>query len=121
MSKTKPKRVLNFSVLPDQPTDGSGKLCIHLFIKDDKGSFVEPHVLHQVLDSEGNPVKGQLEAKPTRGRLACSRKLVPNVTPRNSIVTITMRSDDPRATTCPKCLTTNEHKTLIAQTKEEII
>lgn len=91
------------TVLPGQPLDGSGRVCIHLFVPDKNGPFVEPHALHQTTDEEGKPTR-ELVAKKTRGRLACnSKKSVAPVT-KNGITTVTHRSDDPRAVTCPKCM-----------------
>lgn len=96
----KPKRVINMRVLPGQPLDGSGQVCIHLFVKDDHGSFVEPCVTCMVEDEEGRP---RLSVRPSRGRLACDpKRSVASIT-RDGVTTITHRSDDPRAVTCPKC------------------
>lgn len=93
---TKRRRPVEVRVLSGEPTDGSGRVCIHLFVKDDAGPFVEPCVL-AVLD-------GQLVSKPTRGRLACSptRTVAPFNTATTTVVT--PRTDDPRAVTCPKCV-----------------
>lgn len=102
------KRIINMSVLPGEPTDGSGRVCIHLFVQDQRGAFVEPSVLHPVV-KDGQVVKQQLEMRPTRGRLACNpRRLVAPVT-RNGVTTITPRTDDPRAVTCPKCIASAEY------------
>lgn len=95
------KRVINMGVLPGEPLSAAGRVCIHLFVQDDNGPFIEPHALHLSVKEEG--AKGQVEARPTRGRLACdpSRLVAPVV--RNGVTTVTPRSDDPRAVTCPKC------------------
>lgn len=98
------KRIVNVSVLPGEPTDGSGRVCIHLFVPSDTGPFVEPHVLHSKLDDQGNPVGRQVEAKPTRGRLACSATRMAAPVTRDGVTKVTQRSDDPRAVTCPKCI-----------------
>lgn len=95
--------VVNLNVLPGEPTDGSGRVCIHLFVRDDSGPFVETHVLHPKLDEDGNPVSGKGGAGPARGRLACDPKRLVAVTVRGNVSVITPRSDDPRAVTCPKC------------------
>ncbi len=103
------KRVVSVSVVPGGPLDGTGRVCIHLFVQDTRGPFVEPHALHRVLDAEGNPVKRQLVAKPTRGRLACNpRRSVAPVT-RDGVTIITSRTDDPRAVTCPYCIASADY------------
>lgn len=98
------KRVVDIKVVKGEPTDGTGLVCIHLFVQDETGLIVEPHVLHMrdIKDRQGRVNKG-LVAEPTRGRLACDpNRLVEPVT-HNRVTTITMRTDDPRAVTCPKC------------------
>ncbi len=105
-----PKRILNMSVLPGEPLDGSGRCCIHLFIQDPKGIITEPHVLHRAPgDSK------ELIAKPTRGRLACDpRRTVAPATTRG-IITVTLRTDDPRSVTCPKCIASAGYADLMKQ------
>lgn len=96
------RRIVNVKIIPGDPLDGTGRVCIHLFVEDKRGMIVEPHVLHPVV-KDREVVKQQLEAKPTRGRLACdSRKLVAPVT-RNGVTTVTSRTTDARVVTCPKC------------------
>ena len=97
------RRVIGMSVLPGQPTDGSGVVCIHLFVPDERGPFVEPHVIQvdKVAADSGRPV---LVAGPKRGRLACNPKSLVAAVERRGVTTITMRTDDPRAVTCPKCI-----------------
>lgn len=94
------KRIINMRVLPGQPLDGTGKVCIHLFVPDERGPFTEPSVLGMGKDEDGNPC---LVSEAVRGRLACdpTRKVEPVV--RGNVTSVTMRSDDPRAVTCPKC------------------
>lgn len=108
------KRIIKMSVLPGEPTDGTGRICIHLFVQDAAGPFVEPHVLHPVVRN-GEVVKQEVEARPTRGRLACDPKR--NVAPvtRGNVTTITHRSDDPRAVTCPACKATEAYKTFMSK------
>lgn len=98
------RRIVNVSVLQGQPRDGSGRVCIHLFVQDPKGPFIEPHVLHPVIGADGQEVKQQCTARPTRGRLACDlrRKVAP--VKRGQVTTVTLRTEDPRVVTCPKCL-----------------
>lgn len=102
-------RRVNVRVLPGQPTDGSGRVCIHLFVQDKRGPFVEPHVLHPKLDEQGNVVKGQLVAKPTRGRLACDPKKSAVPITRGGVTSVTMRTDDWNAVTCPGCIASPEY------------
>ncbi len=113
---TQSKRVINVKVLPGQPAEeverGAGRVCIHLFVQDTHGRFVEPHALHPVVKN-GEPVKQQVEAKPTRGRLACDPKRNPAPVTRNGITTVTHRTDDPRAVTCPLCLTSLDYQNMM--------
>ncbi len=103
------KRIVSVNVVPGDPVDGSGRVCIHLFVQDERGPFVEPHVLHPALDEAGQPIKQQVVARPTRGRLACdSRRKVAPVT-RSGVTTITSRTDNPNAVTCPKCQASTEY------------
>lgn len=96
------KRTVSINVLPGEPLDGSGRVCIHLFVKDEAGPFVEPHALHPVIE-DGVVVKGRLEAKPTRGRLACDARRDASPTKHGNVTVVTPRTDDPRAVTCVKC------------------
>lgn len=102
------RNVIDIKVLPGEPLDGSGKVCIHLFVQDERGPFVEPHVLHGD-DSD----KNKIVAKATRGRLACDpKRLVAPVT-RRGVTSVTMRTDDPRAATCPKCIVSSAYAELM--------
>lgn len=105
------KRKFNLSVLPGQPLDGTGKVCVHLFVQDSAGINVEPCVLDMeyVDDEHGQPVK-QLVAKQARGRLACDLKKQTRPVTRGGITFVTMRTSDPRAVTCPKCLNSEDYK-----------
>jgi hypothetical protein len=109
------RRVVNLSVLRGEPTDGSGRVCVHLFVVDEAGPFIEPHVLHPVIGEDGQPIKQQLSAKPTRGRLACDkkRKVAPVV--RAGVTTVTLRSDDPRAVSCPRCKASPEYAAIMVK------
>ena len=102
------KRVVGMNVLPGEPLDGSGRVCIHLFVHDECGPFVEPHALHPVF-KDGEVVKQQLVAKPTRGRLACNQKRTVAPVTRDGVTTITPRTDDPRAVTCLRCCSSAEY------------
>ncbi len=109
MIRRRTKKIIGVNVLPGEPLNGAGRVCIHLFIQDEQGPFIEPHVLHPVY-KDGEVVKGQIEAKPTRGRLACSRTRLVAPVAHNGVTQVTLRTDDPRAVTCPKCLATKECK-----------
>lgn len=103
-------RTINMSVLPGEPLDGSGRVCIHLFVQDERGPFVEPHVLHMEETEIGDDHrKKQLVAKATRGRLACDPKRTVALVKRQGDITVTMRTDDPRAVTCPKCKASGDY------------
>lgn len=105
----KKQRVINLRVLPGQPLDGTGIVCIHLFVQDVCGPFVETHVLFPVIEN-GVQVK-KIQVGRARGRLACDPRRT--VAPRSrrskdgktftEAVTVTPRTDDPRAVTCPAC------------------
>lgn len=102
-------------VLPGEPTDGSGRVCIHLIVKDEEGPFVEPHVLHPAIDAAGKPINGQLVAKPTRCRLACDPKRLVAPVVHGNVITVTHRTDDPRAATCPNCKASKFYAEMMAQ------
>lgn len=97
------RRIVNMSVLKGEPLDGSGRVCIHLFVRDAAGSFVEPHVLHR------GERKGELVANPTRGRLACNPRRGVSPTTKSGVTTVTPRTEDPRAVTCVKCTASPEY------------
>ena len=97
------------SVLKGEPLDGSGRVCIHLFVKDDRGIFTEPHALHPVIGDDGEPVKQMVQAKPSRGRLACDPKRDPAPVTRNGVTLVTSRTDDIHAVTCPKCIVSPDY------------
>lgn len=100
MSKRKRYKV-GLKVLPGQPANSTGRVCIHLFVPDESGPFVEGNVTHVV---DRKLVQG-----PVRGRIACnSKKLVSPVT-RNGVIEVTLRSADPRAVTCPKCIASPDY------------
>lgn len=113
--RSKSKRVINVSILPGEKTDGSGRVCIHLFVRDENGPLTEPHVLHQV-DGDGdgeNTGRKEMIARPTRGKLACG--VIPSQTQSSGIIKLVHRTDDPRAATCPRCMATDDYKTIMGQ------
>ena|SRR5437016_8842170 len=111
-------RQVNMKVCPGEPTDGSGRVCIHLFVPDESGSFVEPHTLHPVL-KDGEVVKQKVCAKPTRGRLACDPKRTVAPVTRGNVTAVTMRTDDPRAATCPRCLASEDYTAMVRHYPQE--
>ena len=114
------RRAVNVRVLPGEPLDGTGRVCIHLFVPDESGPFVEPHVLHPVF-KDGQPVKQQVQAKPTRGRLACDPKRTVAPITRGNVTTITQRTDDPRAVTCPRCMASREYAAMMEKYQEGVV
>ena len=108
---TKVKRIIKLSVLPGEKTDGTGRMCIHLWVSDPNGKFTEPHALSPVLGEEGKPT-GELTAGPTKGRLACDANRNPAPITKGNTTIVTIRSDDTRATTCLKCIASVDYKRL---------
>ncbi len=107
----KPKRTaVSLNVLPGEPTDGSGRVCIHLFVRDESGPFTESHVLQPARDSAGNIVRGKGGAGPARGRLACDPKRVVAIRTSGGVSTVTPRTDDPRAVSCLKCVASTDYE-----------
>lgn len=106
------KRVM-MSVLPDEPLDGSGRVCVHLVVSDERGPFTEPHFLHPVFDAQGQPVKQQVVARPTRARLACSRTRTVAPVTRGGVTRVTSRTSSVEAVNCPKCRASSEYAEMI--------
>jgi len=77
--------------------DGTGRIRIHYFHKDDQGPAFTPAV---TLRSSIGPVR----AGGVKGRIACQPTLS-IVTPQVTVheVKPLVHSDDPRAVTCPEC------------------
>jgi hypothetical protein len=108
-------RTVELKVLPGQPLDETGKICIHLAVLDPNGPYTEHNVLLQVMDEAGNPVKGKFYFGPARARIACNPRLNPTPRVRNGVTLVTMRTNDPRAATCPKCLATDDYTKIMEQ------
>ncbi len=108
------RRIVEVNVLHGDPIGGTGRICIHLFVQDDRGPFVEPHALHPVFEN-GVQVKQQCTAKPTRGRLACDPKRVATSTTRGGVTVVTPRTDDWRAVTCPKCKVSKDYVKMMSR------
>lgn len=107
------RRVVNMAVLPGQPMNETGRVCIHLFLQDDSGPFTEPYALHPVFNDDGTVVKQQVEALATRGRLACDRGRAVAPVVHGNVTKVTSRTDDPRAVTCYKCKATAEYAAMM--------
>ena len=102
------KRIIDIRVLHGEPTDGSGRVCIHLFVPDStRWSFVEPCALHMI--------DKRLVSAPTKGRLACDpsgtrpMRLKNQLAGKPVVTIVTPRTDDPRAVTCPRCAASPEY------------
>lgn len=110
MSKT--KRIVSVKVLPGEPLDGSGRVCIHLFVQEESGAFVTPCAVHPVI-VDGAQVKQQVTCGPARGRLACDSSHDPTPSTRNGVTTVTLRTDDPQAVTCLKCIASESYREMV--------
>lgn len=97
------------SVLLGEKTDGSGTMCIHLFVRDERGPITEPAALHPVIGEDGQQVPQKVAAKPTRGRLACDPKRMVAPVTKNNVTYVTLRTDAFDAVTCPKCKRSPEY------------
>jgi hypothetical protein len=106
------KRVVNIRVLPGEPLSDKGRTVIHLFVQDEAGPFTEPTAILPVFE-DGKQVKQSGRIGPARGRIACDSKRLVAPSTRDQVITVTQRTDDPRATTCPKCINTKEYKDLM--------
>ena len=124
-NKTRKKVIVNVKVLPGEPIDGTGRVCIHLFVQDECGSFVEPHGLLPVFtqDEDGNSiqVKQIVRAGPVRGRLVCDRRRDPAPVTRGGVTTITPHTDDPYAVTCPTCMKSSEYLEMMARLEGNVV
>ncbi len=98
------KRVLDIKVLPDSKGRPSGTLCIHLFVVDPNGILTEPCVTQVDHTKKGSG----LTVGPLKGRLACDHKRRVAVVHKGNVTSVTLRTGDPRATTCPRCLASKE-------------
>jgi hypothetical protein len=106
---SKVKRSILIGILPGQDPEvvrkGAGSVCIHLFVQDAAGSYTEPSVFMEK--------DKKLVAGPARGRLACDSKRSALPTARGAEVSVTNRTDDPRAVTCPKCKASSDYKAMM--------
>ncbi len=107
------KRVINISLLPGEPQDASGRVCIHFFVRDERGPITEPCVPHNII--KDGEVSKELEVKATKGRLACDQQRTVALVTRKGITTVTHRTEGLSAVTCPKCLASVEYAEAIEQ------
>lgn len=100
-TKKPAKRVVSVSLLSGEPTDGSGRICVHFFVLDEAGKFTEPSVMRTT--------ERGVEIKPGRGRLACDPDKNPATRKVGNVFYVTHRTTAAGAVNCPKCLKTPEH------------
>lgn len=118
--RRKIKRIVDVKVLPGEPTDGSGRVCIHLFVQDEAGPFSEPCIMHPVLNDEGQPMKRRFTTRPTQGRLACDPKRTVAPVTRSGVTSVTIRTDDPRGVSCIKCLASSDYARMTAPVEQTV-
>ncbi len=100
-------RSIDVKVLPGEPTDGSGHVRIHWFVRSENGAAVTP----------AGTVKssiGPLKAGGVRGYLACQKGRA-DIGSRvvGGMIAMTLHTDEVRAATCPECLATAEAKAML--------
>jgi hypothetical protein len=84
--------------------DGTGRVCIHFFVHDDRGPAVTPA-------AEVRTAVGTVQIGGSTGYIACQPQRA-DVTPRmvgNTIQPLP-HSNDGRAVTCPECMATEAYK-----------
>lgn len=108
MKKRRP--VVQVSVLPGQDPDvvraGGGRVCIHLFVPDPRGKITEQSVTCTAEQPGGGK---RLSVAPARGRIACDRNMRVAPVKRRGAVAVTMRTIEPGAVTCPKCIASEDY------------
>jgi hypothetical protein len=98
--------ILNMRLLKD----GTGRVCIHYFVRDASGPIVTPKGEGQLANIGG-----------TKGYIACNRQQNTVGTQiRNGEHMMCVNSDDPRAVTCPDCLATDEAKRQLTEYGEMV-
>lgn len=109
MSTKKRRRIVDIKMLPGQPTDGSGKVCIHLFVPDGTGPIVERSVTQLVSAPQGEGGGRRLSVGSAKGHIACDRKRLVAPRERGGVVSVTMRTIEPGAVTCPACIASKDY------------
>lgn len=102
--------ILNVKLL----NDGSWRVLIHWLIEDEAGP----------ISTNSKTVvtpRGAMKLGGVKGRIACN-PLQNTVNPQHhgQEVMMCMHSNDVRASTCPKCLATDEAKELLAKYAESV-
>ncbi len=110
----KRRRIVDLKVLPGEPLNGAGRVCIHLFVPDGTGPITERHVtqLRDIPQEDGSSAI-RLTVAPSKGHLACDRKRSVAPVERRGVVTVTMRTIEPYAVTCPACRASVEYERLM--------
>jgi hypothetical protein len=89
--------------------DGSGRVRIHYFHRDDKGPVSTAQVVH--------PTQiGPVPLGGATGFIACQPGLKSLFTPAGPVV----HSDDPRAVTCPECRGSGEWREVMTRLGEPV-
>lgn len=100
-------RIVNIRLLGD----GSGRVCVHWFIRDEIGPIRTPGTAHMT-------ALGPIPFGGVVGRIACNPDQNTVTTQQNGMEFFPCcHSDDVRAATCPKCLETSEAKAMIERLK----
>ena len=100
-------RVVNMRLL----NDGTGRVCIHWFIRDEAGPIKTPGTAYMT-------AFGPIPLGGAVGRIACNPEQNSVATQNNGMDFFPcLHSDDVRAATCPDCLATDEAKKVIEKLK----
>lgn len=84
--------------------DGSGRVRIHYFVRDEAGPIRTPAGVIALT------AMGPMSAGGTKGYIACQPKQESLDVKKDGIIYPTPHSDDVRAVTCPECQATAEYK-----------
>jgi hypothetical protein len=91
------------TVLPGEPTDGTGRVRIHHFVRDGAGPVRLPARV------EPTPA-GPLRLGGGVGKIACRPALADVDRVAGGVARPVLFSDDPRAVTCPECRATEDYQ-----------
>ena len=98
---------MNRVVVMKQLKDGSGRICVHWFVRDTDGPITTPR-------GEQMTASGMWRKGGVKGRIACNptqNTIVPQE--RGMETLLCCHTDDVRAATCPDCLATDEAKAML--------
>jgi hypothetical protein len=93
--------------------DGTGRVCIHWFIRGDGPISTAVNVVPSVL--------GMITIGGVKGWIACNREqntVSPQV--QNGETFLCCHTDDPRAATCPSCKAVPEYAKMMAELNETV-